>query len=57
MKYSISLSFKYLPIKLNWVNSILHLEKWNLDPIGNSMHAKEYLALGEALLAIVHLKV
>ena len=43
MKYSISLNFKYLSIKMNW-------EKLNFEPIGNS-------ALGKALLAKLYLKV
>ena len=33
------------------------LRKWNFQPIGNSVHTTEYLALGNALLARIYLKV
>ena len=49
MKYSISLNFKYLSVKMNW-------EKWAFKPIGKFMFTTEYLALGKALLAKLYLK-
>ena len=33
------------------------LGKWNFEPIGNSVHTTEYLALGKVLLARLRLKV
>ena len=33
------------------------LRKWNFQPIGNSVNTTEYLALGNALLARIYLKV
>ena len=50
MKYSIPLNFKYLSMEMNW-------EKWNFEPIGNSVHTREYLVLGIALMARLYLKV
>ena len=51
MKYSISLmTFKYSSMKMNW-------KKWNFDPIKNYGHTTEYLALENALMATVFLKV
>ena len=35
---------------MNW-------EKWNFEPIGNSVHTTGYLALGKAQLARPYLKV
>ena len=43
MKYSISLNFKYLSMKLNWEKRIFHWEKWNFEPIGNYVYNTEYL--------------
>ena len=57
MKYSISLNFKYLLMKMNWENLIFHWEKWNFEPIGNSLHTTVYLALGKTLLTRLYLKV
>ena len=51
MKYSISLmTFKYSSMKMSW-------KKWNFDLIKNYGHTTEYLALGNALMARVFLKV
>ena len=50
MKYSISLDFKYLSIKMNW-------EKWDFEPTGNSLYTTETMVLGKALLARLYLKV
>ena len=36
-------------MKMNW-------EKWNLEPIENSVHTTEYLAFGNALLARLYVK-
>ena len=58
MKYSISLNFKYnLSIKVNWEKLIFHWEKLNFEPIGNSVHTKEYLVLAKVLLARLYLKI
>ena len=48
MKYSISLDFKYLLMKMNWEKLIFHSEKWNLEPTGNLVHITEIVALGKA---------
>ena len=57
MKYSISLKFKYLPMKMNWEKLISHWQKLNFEPIENYMHTREYLALGKALPAKLYFKV
>ena len=57
MKYSISLDFKYLSMKLNWEKLIFHWEKWKFEPTGNSEHTTEIVALGKAVLARLYLKV
>ena len=57
MKYSISLDFKYLSMKMNLEKLIFHWEKWNSKPTGNSVHTTEIVALGKALLARLYLKV
>ena len=57
MKYSISLDFKYLSMKMNWEKLIFHQEKWSFEPTGNSVHTTEVVALGKALLARLYLKV
>ena len=57
MKYSISLDFKHLSMKMNWEKLIFHWEKWNFQPTGNSVHTTEIVALGKALLARLYLKV
>ena len=57
MKYSISLKFKYLPMKMNWEKLISHWQKLNFEPIENYMHTTEYLALGKALPAKLYFKV
>ena len=54
MKYSISLNFKYLSMKLNWEKWIFHWEKWNFEPIGNYVYNTEYWKI---LLDKLHLKV
>ena len=56
MKYSISLDFKYLSMKMNLEKLIFHWEKWNSKPTGNSVHTTEIVALGKALLAKLYLK-
>ena len=38
-------------MQMNW------LGKFNFEPIGNSVHTTEYLALGKVLLAKLYLKV
>ena len=57
MKYSISLKFKYLSMKMNWEKLISHWQKLNFEPIENYMHTTEYLALGKALPAKLYFKV
>ena len=57
MKYSISFNFKYSSMKMNWEKWIFHCEKWDCEPIGNSLHITEYLALGKTLLARLYVKV
>ena len=57
MKYSISLDFKYLSVKMNREKLIFHWKKWNVEPTGNSVHITEIVALGKALLARLYLKV
>ena len=57
MKYSISLKFKYLSMKMNWEKLISHWKKLNFEPIENYMHTTEYLALGKALPAKLYFKV
>ena len=57
MKYSISLNFKYLSMKMNSGKLIFHWEKWNFEPTGISVHATEIVALGKTLLARLYLKV
>ena len=57
MKYSISLDFKYLSMKMNWEKLIFHWEKWNFEPTWYSVHTTEIVALGKALLARLYLKV
>ena len=52
MKYS-----KYFPLKMNREKSVFHHEKYNLQPIGNSVHTIDYLAFGKGLLARLYLKV
>ena len=64
MEYLISFNFKYWKMNEKWIN-----EKWirkneffirrngTFEPIGNSAHTTEYLALGNALLAGLYLKV
>ena len=42
---------------MNREKSIFHFEKYNSEPIGNSVHTTEYLAFGKALLARLYLKV
>ena len=56
MKYSISLDFKCLSMKMNWEKLIFHWEKWNFEPTGNSGHTTEIVVLGKALLAMLYLK-
>ena len=51
MKYSTSLNFKYLSMKMKWEKWNFHCKKLNFEPTGNSVHTSEYLALGKALLA------
>ena len=48
MKYSISLDFKYLLMKMNWEKLIFHWKKWNFEPTGNLAHTTEIVALGKA---------
>ena len=57
MKYLISLNFTCLSMKMNWEKGTFYWEKWNFEPIGNSVHSTEYLALKKALLARQYLKV
>ena len=57
MKYSISLDFKYLSIKMNWEKLIFHWEKWNFKPTANSVHTTKIVALGKALLATITHKI
>ena len=35
MKYSVSLNFNYLSMKMIWGKWIFHCKKWNIEPIGN----------------------
>ena len=35
--------------------SIFHIEKYNFEPIGNSVHTTEYLAFAKDLLARLYL--
>ena len=51
MKYSTSLNFKYLSMKMKWEKWNFYCKKLNFEPIGNSVRTSEYLALGKALLA------
>ena len=51
MKYSISVNFKHLSVKMNWEELIFHWENWNFEPTGNSVHTIEIAASGKALLA------
>ena len=53
MKYSISLNFKYLSMKMNWEKSIF---LWNFEPLG-ILCIPQYLTLSNALLARLYLKV
>ena len=47
MRYFISSSFKNLSMNLE--KHIFHLEKWDFEPIMNSAHIAELLALVKAL--------
>ena len=42
---------------MNREKSIPHFEKYNFEPIGNSVHTTEYLAFEKDLLARLNLKV
>ena len=42
---------------MNRGKSVSHVEKYNFEPIGNSVHATEYLAFRKDLLARLYLKV
>ena len=42
---------------MNREKSIFHFEKYNSEPIGNSVHTTEYLVFGKTLLARLDLKV
>ena len=44
-------------MEMIWEKSFFYWEKWNFEPIGNSVDTTEYLALGNALLARLSLKV
>ena len=44
-------------MKLNWKKLVFHWKKWNFEPIENYVYTTEYLALGNALLARLYLKV
>ena len=37
------------PLSKNWEKYAFHWEKWNFEPIGNSVHTAEFLPLGKAL--------
>ena len=49
MKYS-----KY-SLKMNMEEEIFHFEKYNFEPVGNSVHTTEYLVFGKDLLARLYL--
>ena len=57
MKYSISLDFKHLSMKINWEKLIFHWEKWDFEPTGDPVHTTKIVALGKALLARLYPKV
>ena len=57
MKYSISLNFKYLSVKMIGKNEFSIWKKWNFEPIGNSVHTAKCLALGKVLLPRLYLQV
>ena len=44
-------------LRMNREKSIFHFEKYNSEPIGNSVHTAEYLVFGKTLLARLYLKV
>ena len=51
IRYSTSSIFKYL--SLNWKKYLLHLDKWNFEFIGYSVHIAEFLALVRVLLTYI----
>ena len=56
MNYLISLNFKYSSMKMNCEKLVSHWEKYNFEPIEDSVHTKEILVLGKTLLPRLHLK-
>ena len=48
MRHSITSNFKNL--SMNWETFVLHLERWNFEPIMNSVHTTKSLALRKALI-------
>ena len=53
MRYSISLNFEYLSMKMNWAKRIFEWEKWNFKLIGSSADTTEFSASRNALLATI----
>ena len=47
MRYSITSNFKNL--SMIWEKYVFHWEKWNFEPITNSAHTAEFLALRKVL--------